>query len=256
MTRGIDHRYWEDEAAAYALRSLEDDERRRFERHLAGCPRCREEVESMRRTAAALPEPTPLAPPSALKDRVMAAVRAEASSEERVRPPIPERQSPAAEPWRLRRGRRAADRGRPRPTFSFLPPRLHPGAVVGVTAAVAALVVVAVLALGGGTSTRTYAAMVRPPGAGASLTVLGQTGRLHFSRLPAPPSGRIYEVWFQRAGQTVTPTRTLFASSSGSVALRGSLHGVRAVMVTAEPRPNGSRVPTTAPIIVVSLAPS
>ena len=66
--------------------------------------------------------------------------------------------------------------------------------------------------------------------------------------------GRIYEVWLQRAGQPPVPAHALFATGTGSVTVPGNLSGVRAVLVTAEPRPSGSSKPTRAPIIVVRLA--
>ena len=43
-----------DLSAAYALDALDDDERRAYEDHLAGCERCREEVASFSSTAGAL----------------------------------------------------------------------------------------------------------------------------------------------------------------------------------------------------------
>jgi hypothetical protein len=208
-----DHGRWEGDAAAYALRALEEAERGRFEQHLAGCPRCREEVAVMR---SALPSTSPVAPPAALKQRVMASVRAEATE--------------ARQPQR-------------RPLVPAL-----------ALAAAAAVVAVVVVAVSGGNPARTFQAKVSVPGASASLSVTGQRGRLRLTDLPAPPAGRIYEVWLKRGSGAPSPSGTLFATGAGSVAVAGSLSGVREVLVTAEPRPNGSRVPTRSPIIVVRLA--
>jgi anti-sigma factor RsiW len=213
VTSVQDHGRWEGEAAAYALRALEEAERGRFEQHLAGCPRCREEVAAMRK---ALPSASPVAPPDALKQRVMASVRAEA-------------------------GEASQPRRRP----------LVPALALAAAAAVAAIVV---LATGGGNSARTFPGKVSVRGASASLSVTGQRGRLRLADLPAPGAGRIYEVWFKRGNGVPTPSGTLFAAGNGSVAVAGSLRGVREVLVTAETRPNGSRVPTRPPIIVVRLA--
>jgi anti-sigma-K factor RskA len=205
------------DAAAYVLHALDEDESRRFEAHLAGCQRCRDEVAAMRSAVQTLPEPAPLEPPPELKQRVMTAVRAEA--------PAPVRE-------KVRRP-------------------LVPALAVAGAAAAAAVIAVSV---SGGSSTRTYQARVFAPGARASLAVTGQRGRLRFARLPSPPPGRLYEVWLKRGGQAPSPTRALFARSSGSVAVPASLRGVSTVLVTAEPRPHGSRVPTRAPLIVVRLA--
>jgi hypothetical protein len=121
-------------------------------------------------------------------------------------------------------------------------------------AAIALVVVVGALTLGGGNAARTYGGIVYAPGASASLHQSGNSAQLTFSRLPAPPAGRIYQVWLKRKAQAPEPTRSLFATSNGSIAVPGNLHGVQAVLVTAEPRPHGSRAPTRAPIIVVRLA--
>jgi hypothetical protein len=94
---------------------------------------------------------------------------------------------------------------------------------------------------------------VSTQGASASLRQSGTSAQLRVARLPAPPPGRIYEVWLKRAGQAPTPTRALFATSTGSVAVPGNLNGIQTVLVTAEPRPSGSRKPTRAPIIMVRL---
>lgn len=59
-------------SGAYAVHALDDAERDQFERHLATCPTCRAEVESLQETAALLAETTMAAPPPGLRDRVLA----------------------------------------------------------------------------------------------------------------------------------------------------------------------------------------
>jgi hypothetical protein len=131
---------------------------------------------------------------------------------------------------------------------------LKPSVALASAAAVALLVVVGVLTLGGGNSTRTYPGIVYAPGARASVRRSDNSTQLRFTGMPAPPLGRIYQVWLKRGGRPPEPTRTLFAASNGSVAVTGNLRGVQAVLVTAEPRPSGSRAPTRSPIIIVRLA--
>lgn len=64
--------------AAYALDALDAEERRAYEAHLPTCPSCQEELRAFSETSAALavaasgPAPSP-----SLRDRVLAAVRAE-----------------------------------------------------------------------------------------------------------------------------------------------------------------------------------
>ena len=57
-------------SGAYAVDALDDLERARFERHLAGCEACRHEVDSLREAAALLPETTTVEPSAALRDRL------------------------------------------------------------------------------------------------------------------------------------------------------------------------------------------
>lgn len=59
-------------AGAYALDALAEIERVRFDRHLAGCPVCGEEVAELRATAARLADLTIEQPPPGLRDRVLA----------------------------------------------------------------------------------------------------------------------------------------------------------------------------------------
>ena len=74
-------------SAAYALDALDRDDLRSFESHLATCERCRDDVASLRESAAALAyDVDPIAVPETLERRILTAARAE-------RPPaIPLRQ--------------------------------------------------------------------------------------------------------------------------------------------------------------------
>ncbi|MDQ6803600.1 MAG: anti-sigma factor, partial [Actinomycetota bacterium] len=88
------------------------------------------------------------------------------------------------------------------------------------------------------------------------LNITGQHGTLRVSNFPSPPAGRVYEVWELGAGKAPRPTDALFSvnsNGSGTVAVPGSLHGVREVLVTAEPL-GGSQVPTRSPIVEASTA--
>jgi hypothetical protein len=69
-------------------------DRARFERHLAGCAECAREIASLREATARLATATAVAPPPALKARVVAAAAAT-------------RQRPPAEPEAAARGRQA-----------------------------------------------------------------------------------------------------------------------------------------------------
>ncbi|MFJ3673063.1 anti-sigma factor domain-containing protein [Streptomyces sp. NPDC090106] len=63
-------------AAPYALDALEPAERARFEKHLKGCPVCAAEVRTLSEDAVRLAWSTAAPAPAAMRDRVLAAVRA------------------------------------------------------------------------------------------------------------------------------------------------------------------------------------
>lgn len=83
---------WRESLGAYVLGQLPADERAGLEAHLDGCPRCRAELEQLQPVARLLPLADPErigaqapAPPAALRDRVLAAVRGERRSVRRRR---------------------------------------------------------------------------------------------------------------------------------------------------------------------------
>ena len=87
-------------AAGYALSALDADDLRIFEAHFASCPECKAAVAGMRPLVDALSVMNEPAEPSGnLRDRILAAARAELSRTESTRPEptgqtIPEKRSP------------------------------------------------------------------------------------------------------------------------------------------------------------------
>ena len=130
-------------------------------------------------------------------------------------------------------------------------------------AALAAVLLVVGIAIGvgasqlGGGPDRTIAAQVSgPPGATMALEVDGDEGRLTARRLPAPPSGRVYQVWLKRDGHAPEPTAALFTPSrdgAATASVPGSLKGIDQVMVTDEPD-GGSPQPTGDLLAVADLS--
>lgn len=242
-----------DDAGAWVLRALPEDESERFAAHLAGCDECRREVAELQMVADTLPLAAPqVAPPPELKDRIMATVRAEAALLEATGPDADVATAPVEAP-------RAAPERPPRPKEKRRWFRRPLVALRPIPAAVAAAVLVALgvgggVLLSGGSSERTVRAQVvapASPGARASLTIADNRGTLKVDDFPAPPSGRVYQVWLKRPGQPPAPTRALFRVRGGSatVDVPGSLKGVDQVLVTDEPD-GGSRAPTRNPVII------
>jgi anti-sigma-K factor RskA len=60
-------------AGAYAMDAISAPDRARFERHLAGCQECAQEIASLREATARLAAATAVPPPPGLKERVLAA---------------------------------------------------------------------------------------------------------------------------------------------------------------------------------------
>jgi anti-sigma-K factor RskA len=60
-------------AGAYAMDAISAADRDRFERHLAGCQECTEEIASLREATARIGAATAVTPPAGLKERVLAA---------------------------------------------------------------------------------------------------------------------------------------------------------------------------------------
>src|SRR4051812_25162609 len=91
-----------DDAGAWVLGALPEDEHERFAAHLPGCETCRREVADLQMAADTLPlAAVPVAPPPELKERIMSVVRAEAAvmgaaGPAADAPPAPQPAQPAA----------------------------------------------------------------------------------------------------------------------------------------------------------------
>ena len=149
---------------------------------------------------------------------------------------------PAARPARrrrLRRGLAAARCGRA-------------VAVAGAAALLVAGVAVGVAARRGaaGRTTRTVVAQVdrRRPARSAEIVIIDDGGAARRARAcPAPPAGRVYQVWLKRAGPArrsrPRAVRRSSATARPTVTCPGRLRRRRAVLVTDEPD-GGSQAPT------------
>ena len=234
-----------DDAAAYLLGALPEDDVRAFEAHLATCEHCQLTVAELGTVVDMLPSSSPpvVAPP-ALKGRIMAVVNAEAEL-------LAATGAGADRPLEPRRG------GAWREQFSG---RFRPAWLLGATALACAGIVIGIAVGGSGSRTpkaqTAVARIVLPGNAGttatARLVTSGGRGRLELTRFPAPSADHVYEVWLHRTGQPAQATDALFSprgNGSASVDVPGDLSGIDEVLVTPEPL-GGSDTPTSAPIVV------
>jgi anti-sigma-K factor RskA len=223
----------------YALDALDPDERSAYEAHLPSCASCQEELESFWLTTEALavaasgPAPSP-----ALRDRILADVRAE-----------PPQNVVPLEPRRR---------------------RLVP--VLAATAAVAAVVALAAGLWAADLSSqlddsqsafdrlRANAAILADPDAqtvglqaGDGRLVVDSDGQavLVLSGLDPAPSGKTYELWVVPGGniEEANPAG-LFPGSDGAelVGVEGTVNEGDLVAVTVEPQ-GGVDKPSSAPIV-------
>jgi len=231
------------DAGAWVLHALRDDEAQAFAAHLAtGCSACRAEVEELRLVADVLPAGVAqVAPPPALKGRLMSVVRAEAELLQAAGPQADRPRRPSGE-----RGRRWGWRGL----------LTRPGLAAALACALLALGVGGGVLLDSGPDRRVVAATAEGPGTARLVVTDGREGVLELDGIRQAPGGGIYQVWLKRPGQDPVPSRTVFDVRPGgqaSVRIAEPLDGVEAVLVTAEPSP-GSQAPTSAPIIASELA--
>jgi hypothetical protein len=175
--------------------------------------------------------------PAAIGERVMAEVRREAqllgaagAGADRAPAPRPRRRAW----WRWPVPARAAA-------------ALLLGLVVGLGAAGV---------IGGGDAGQTIAMTATGPARGAHAhLLLDGSATLEADHLPAPGSGRVYQVWLKPAGGAPEPTKSLFvprADGDATVAVPAEAAHMEAVLVTAEPD-GGSPQPTSDPVLAATM---
>jgi hypothetical protein len=233
-----EHERFVDEVAAYALGSLDDDERERVATHVAECSVCAGLLADYEFVSAGLGlAPAPTTPPAAAWTAIHAAAcrRPTRPSAARIVTRVPQWLRAARWPavaavvlgllgWNLTLERELARRSpgpAPGPEVEALSRR--PGRLVVLH----------------GTGR---------PGASARIFVaVDGGGHLAVSGLAPLPSGRIYQVWFRRDGADASSGATFGVDASGrawvKVNVPAALDGVRAIDITEEPAP-GSAAPT------------
>jgi len=240
---------------AYALDALTGREAAEFDRHLAGCDACAQEVRELRATAARLARAVAEEPPARLRAKVMAAL-----PEVRQLPPEV-RKAPMVSLAARRRWLR------------MRMPYLVTAACLALTAVAGGLVLDARHDADGqrartnraerradglsalmAASDTTFRATALKGGGSGTVVVSRRLGRAAFvyHGLPTLRKAGVYELWFSRNGRMVPAGLLEPGRATGAVFLTGGPHGADGVGVTAEPR-GGSAKPTSAPLAVVPL---
>lgn len=249
-------------AAPYALDALEPGERRRFEKHLAGCDRCGAEVRALSEDAVRLAWSTATPAPAALRERVLTAART--TPQEPAPAPARER-APQLPPhvW-----------GTQPPPARTRTPRMRPLLVPFATVTAAAALVVAALFAVQANQTqdrldaqraqaREIAHVLAAPdarvtsskdagGRGIGVVASASEGRavVTLSGYGAPPSGHVRQLWLMRPD--VQPRSLGLFEGDAPMVAAGVGKSASSLAVTVEPD-GGSEQPTTQPIAQLAL---
>ncbi|KOV70131.1 anti-sigma factor [Streptomyces sp. MMG1121] len=255
-------------AAPYALDALEPGERRRFEKHLRDCDRCAAETRALAEDAVRLAWSTAAPAPAALRDRVLAAVRAtpQEPAPEHAAPGRTSRErAPQLPPhvWGAQPPPGRTRAPRPRPLFAPL----------ATATAAAALVVASLFAVqahrtqdrfdAAQVRTREIAHVLAAPDAratnsadvrGRSIGVIASASEreavVTLSGYGTPPGGRVHQLWLMRP-RAQPRSLGLFAGDTPLVA-QGLDTSSTSLAVTVEPD-GGSAQPTSQPIVQLTL---
>jgi anti-sigma-K factor RskA len=236
-------------SGAYVVDAVDDDERAAFEAHLPGCRDCQAEVASLREAAALMADDSAMTPPPSLRASVLSGIST-------IRPLPPEVGQPRAEesapsnvvPMRRRRFRMAS---------------------LVAAAAVAASVAVGVTWQpwdDQNTSSVSAADQVlaAPDAQKVSLDFKdGSSASVYRSKskgkaviltdgMATPPSGKVYELWFQDSTGSMVPAGLMPKSPNAKVLLKGDAAKATGIGITVEPD-GGSKTPTSEPIALFDL---
>jgi anti-sigma-K factor RskA len=242
-------------AAPYALDALEPHEHKRFEKHLRRCDNCAEEVRALREDAVRLAWSTAAPAPTAMRNRVLMAVRTTP-------------QEPAA--FAESQARARAQRPQPRARRSGFSPFLIP---LASTTAAAALVVAALFGMQAARTqdqldqeraqAREIAHVLAAPDAratagrdaqGQGISVVAsasqRTAVVTAAGLGVPSNGGVHQLWLMRP--EVKPQSLGLLDGDTPLIATGLNKNATSLAVTVEPS-GGSPQPTTAPVVQLAL---
>ncbi|MFE4536123.1 anti-sigma factor domain-containing protein [Streptomyces scopuliridis] len=236
---------------AYALHALAPGERAEFERHLAACPACAQEVRELTATAARLGQAVTVTPPPALKEQVLRRIATERQEPPKVTP----------------RPRTGGDGARGRALSRF--------ALAACLAAATAFGGVAVWqhqeardaqqrARASEQRSTELAAVLAAPDAKVATDRLpdGATGTVVLSRdrdkaafialgMPRPPHGKVYQLWYDDSGTMRSAGLMDATGGTDTVLMAGRVGAASGMGITVEPM-GGSARPTSPPLALMN----
>ncbi|MFJ9424840.1 anti-sigma factor domain-containing protein [Streptomyces sp. NPDC101249] len=237
---------------AYAVDALSDDERAVFERHLLDCEACAQETAELTAAAARLGLAVTETPRPALREQVLRSittVRQDAPGG----PAVPRASGAAVRNRTLSRWALAACVAAAA-TFGGTTIWQHQRAEDAINRADRAEQatdgVTAVLAA---PDARTRVARLAD-GATGTVVVSHSRDRAVFavSGMASPPSGKVYQLWFDDAGTMRSAGLMAPGSGDQTVLLKGAVDGASGMGITVEPA-GGSDRPSGAPIALMEL---
>lgn len=222
-------------SGAYAIDAVTEEERRAFERHLADCATCRDDVAQMREAAAQLTWTATAEPPAAVRDSILSTI----ATTRQLPPLTPSRQRQSSVLRRV------------------------------VLAAAAAVVVVVGIGVGATQPWKDDAPAVPLTatervleasdaqrislvlGDGARATVIRSVSQaravLVTEDMPAAPDGKVYVVWLQDDEGAMVPAGAMPPGTDQTLLLTGNAATATAAGITVESDPD-TQVPTSDPL--------
>lgn len=237
---------------AYVLDALDADERAAVVRHLSECPSCAQEVAEFAETVTRLALAVSVPPTATLREGVMRRIPAVRQEAPPTAPPA--RTGPGGPPRRLR--------------------LLSRWALAACLAAAAALGGVSVwqyeraedaerAARQAQSRSDAVAAVLAAPDARVSTSRLGDgavgtvvvsaslnQAAFAASGMPAPPSGRVYQLWYNDAGTMRSAGLMDPAAPTAVTLLDGPVNRASGMGITVEPE-GGSPAPTSDPVALL-----
>jgi hypothetical protein len=230
-------------AGLSALDVLEGDELARFERHAAGCERCRL-MERLDREALARAAPE-MDPSPDFKARLM-----ERAAQELAATAAPDRPALAARDHAAT----AAQERRAEPIPLRPPPNLVPfRRRSGWLSALAAVLVIGLVSVGAfayqNQVVATYSLSGNGPGSAIVVVRRSGAAELEMSGVPNPPAGFLYEAWvIPQGGQPVAAGTT--TSGDARLPLPGDVRGTTVAITQERTRVDA---PTSTPIMATAV---